>query len=390
MIKCVFISSTLLMLCGFWSSSTANPLCKCEIFVTGDAIRGTAITDTIISFKEYISRIHLLATQEIEHDYSLLNRLNLGKRSVLKDTSALIYLSRAFPLVSKQTGTIINNILPDSSSIDKYRPLLRQRIHILLWNDSVWQAMRPYTDSSFILINIAANRLSYIHKGTIEFSLRTITGKRSTPTPVLNSAVNAIIQFPYWNIPRRIAVNEMLPLIRNHTALLRTLHLEVLEKNKVVSNPELLPWKSFSSKSFPYSLRQLPGPWNALGLLKFEFVNPYRVYLHDTNNKADFQREVRYLSHGCIRLENPVKLAIRLNAKIDTAAWGGETNKLRPVTFLLTPAVKIFIIYATVGLGKEELKSFPDIYNKIKAGKFSEKSNQILSIRRESVICLKH
>lgn len=369
MTKCIFIVGVLIFFSMFWPfQNTGCPTEDRNVCSNDTGIKKMELEDTI-SFKEYLLGLHHLTMSQAESYYLLLNRLIADKRSVLKDTSALIELSYTFPSELQGKNPKNDTTLPDSSSLNRFEPLLRQKICMLLWNDSVWKDLASYTDSSIIVVNIAANHLFYIHKGKIEFYLRTIAGKRSTPTPVFNSRVTAVVRFPYWNIPRRIAVNEILPIVSKQPALLQVLHLQVLEGTKVVSNPAILPWKSFSSNYFPYNLRQTPGPWNTLGLLKFEFINPYHVYLHDTNNKAAFQQDIRYLSHGCIRLEDPLKLATRIGARLGTIGSGNEGNLLRPVRFVVIPPIRIFVIYATVEMEKNRLKWFPDIYNKIKVEK---------------------
>ncbi|HEY6083204.1 MAG TPA: L,D-transpeptidase family protein [Chitinophagaceae bacterium] len=334
--------------------------------------RVVAEGDSSISFPEYITRLHQLIQREVQYTRYQLYRLYPieGVRPLIKDTS----------FIRSSTGTLTEELKEEreawirakeeyplaGTSVAKLKTLLEWRISALLWSDSVWLSLRAFADSSFVLVNIPSNTLVYVGQGKREFSLRTVTGKKRSPTHVLSSRISTIIEYPYWNIPYNIAVNEMLPFIRTNPTLIKVLRLEVLAGNKVIEDPYKLPWQDFSKNYFPYRLRQLPGLQNALGIIKFDFPNPYHIYLHDTNNKGAFQQGSRYYSHGCIRVENPVKLAVRLGVQPDTAGLFGNNEKLRPVIFTLKRPISIFIIYATVEMAGDTLKWWPDIYSKIR------------------------
>jgi murein L,D-transpeptidase YcbB/YkuD len=127
-------------------------------------------------------------------------------------------------------------------------------------------------------------------------------------------------------------------------------------------------FSKLSRSNFPYTIRQNPGPDNALGVVKFMFPNQYSVYLHDTQSKALFSRSSRAFSHGCIRVENPLELAeILLDdkkewdiAKIEEVI---ATQKLTRVN--LKKDVQVRILYYTAGLFSDgTLFYLPDIYKR--------------------------
>jgi murein L,D-transpeptidase YcbB/YkuD len=140
-----------------------------------------------------------------------------------------------------------------------------------------------------------------------------VVGKRYQHTPVFSAKMTYLVLNPYWNVPRSIAVKEMMPFIAKDPGYLARNHLKVFEGmgsgRKEIEAEMLDRSKAMTAESFPYSLRQEAGPWNALGRVKFMFPNEFNVYLHDTPERGLFARTVRGLSHGCIRIEEPIELA---------------------------------------------------------------------------------
>ena len=119
-----------------------------------------------------------------------------------------------------------------------------------------------------------------------------ITGRaRSTRTPVFDSTITSVVFNPEWVVPDSIARNEILPAIAANPDYLAQHHMEMSETG---GTPRI---------------RQLPGPWNALGRIKFVLPNVHGVYLHDTPATALFSRERRDFSHGCVRVADPLALA---------------------------------------------------------------------------------
>lgn len=123
-------------------------------------------------------------------------------------------------------------------------------------------------------------------------------------TPIFRAYLTRVITYPYWNVPRSIAVNEFLPKIkRNPEDFLDAMKMQVLDaKGRIVSHKEV-DWKSMSARNFPYRLRQSTGCDNALGVIKFDLESPYDVYLHDTNHRELFEKKEQIFEswlHTCI------------------------------------------------------------------------------------------
>lgn len=141
--------------------------------------------------------------------------------------------------------------------------------------------------------------------------------------------------------------------------------MEVVSRSGKLVDPSTVNW---SSKSFPYMIRQKPGGENALGLVKFMFPNKYSVYLHDTPSKSLFEREDRALSHGCIRLQNPEKFARLL--LVDMPGWTDEKiqeamHQSKEQIVNLDREIPVVLIYLTFWADSRGQGHFrPDIYGR--------------------------
>jgi murein L,D-transpeptidase YcbB/YkuD len=189
-----------------------------------------------------------------------------------------------------------------------------------------------------------------------------------TRTPVFVADMTSIIFRPYWDVPRSIMLREELPKIRRDPAYLAAQHLEIVMGAGDSAAP--LPPTAASIRllaSGTARLRQRPGPDNALGLIKFDLPNRYSVYLHSTPAQQLFLRQRRAFSHGCIRVSDPVALAVYAlrdtpgewtPARIEAAMNGTQTRRVQ-----LSHPIRVIILYGTV-LAKEdgEVLFFHDLY----------------------------
>jgi murein L,D-transpeptidase YcbB/YkuD len=217
-----------------------------------------------------------------------------------------------------------------------------------------------------IRVNIPEYYLGLIDHGRTELGMRVIVGDADHPTPVLTDAMTHIVLNPYWNIPDSIANDEMVPalisdpgyLARNNIELVRVLDGRA-EPVDTASQDWSVPLDS------GLRLRQKPGSRNALGLVKFVFPNHASVYLHDTPADSLFNRATRGLSHGCVRVERPVQLALALlepdgwNRERVIAAMHGESEQW----VRLKAAVPVHLMYATAWVDASRVVQFrTDIY----------------------------
>jgi murein L,D-transpeptidase YcbB/YkuD len=162
---------------------------------------------------------------------------------------------------------------------------------------------------NFIYVNIPAYKLKVVEKCTVRKVFNVIVGKPWTPTPVMSSKIERIITNPFWNVPKRITRNEILPQIKKDSSYLVRNRFKLLDSYQNVTKYSDINWDNISADNFNYYIRQDASRSNALGAIKFLFPNPYNIYLHDTPSKKLFSKSIRAFSHGCIRLQNPDKLA---------------------------------------------------------------------------------
>jgi L,D-transpeptidase YcbB len=207
-----------------------------------------------------------------------------------------------------------------------------------------------------------------VENGSVVHETRVIVGKPTNRTPTFSSAISYLIVNPYWNVPTSIVSKEMLPEIRAdpYDYFARQgfqVFARVGGRFRQV-DPSYVDWYSVNPRSV--QIRQVPGDDNALGRIKFMFPNQHSVYLHDTPSKRLFQRDVRALSHGCVRVENPLDFADALlaraapdwNSKRLEKLYGGPERRVN----LDTP-VPVHLVYFTTSVDTDgTLHHFDDIY----------------------------
>lgn len=159
-----------------------------------------------------------------------------------------------------------------------------------------------------VFINQPAFTATYIEGAEEKLKMRTVIGKTTNQTSFFYDEIEQVDYNPYWGVPQSIIVNEMLPRLRRDPGYLDRAGYEVFNaKGKRVSS-SAIDWGSYGSK-VPVAVRQAPSEANALGELKILFPNKHAIYMHDTPQKALFDRENRAFSHGCVRLSDPRGMA---------------------------------------------------------------------------------
>ncbi len=174
-----------------------------------------------------------------------------------------------------------------------------------------WMHRQSQGAPDFVLVNIRGAYLKGLDTtGKVAIRMRTIVGKSSSPTPTMDTYATSLVTNPYWNVPKSIAIKEMIPKVVADEGYLHKNNIQVIDKDGKVVDPLEVNWKKIARKEdFPYRFRQETGEDNSLGLLKVEIKNPLAIYLHDTNTRYLFKGDERWRSHGCVRVEKPAELA---------------------------------------------------------------------------------
>lgn len=242
---------------------------------------------------------------------------------------------------------------------------LLQKIHSATVNMNRWRHLSSQTQTRYLLVNIPAYMLYLVDNDSIVMQSKIIVGKPESPTPELFGTVDRVTINPYWYVPRKIAVEEYLPLLQTDPAFLSTNNFDVLDRKGNLLVPDSIDWKVITTHTFRMVLRQRPGPENSLGVFKFVFDNPFAVYLHDTNAKKLFKKTMRGYSHGCVRVERAEELAHYLvtgspyarSRKINAAVASGQIQTIR-----LSKPVTIYITYFTAAGKDGEFIQYDDLY----------------------------
>lgn len=247
-----------------------------------------------------------------------------------------------------------------------------ENIRQIILNMTRWRSQYRDLGDKYVIVNIAGYNLSAFEKGEEVLNFPVIVGKLQNQTPVFNSLIRQVDFHPYWNVTPSIARNEELPKLRKNPSYFDKKHMRLYSSwgpGAVEIDPRSVDWKTANLSR--YRVRQDPGPWNALGKVKFVFPNKYDVYMHDTPTQNLFSRAGRGFSHGCIRVSKPIDLAEFLLVD-STNKWTREkieksikTGK-RQVVNLVSP-VPVYITYQTSWVDKNGIIYFNrDIYNRDK------------------------
>lgn len=245
------------------------------------------------------------------------------------------------------------------------------RIDQMLLNMERRRWMPDDPGETYVFVNLADFVLKLVDGPRTILDTRVIVGKPYHRTPVFSDVMRYIVINPYWTVPPSIAKKEMLPKLREDPNYLVDRNIKVFAGwNASASEVDSrsIDWRKVTPRQFNYKLRQEPGPDNALGHLKFMFPNRFNIYLHDTPSRNLFERTVRSFSHGCIRVQNPVRLAAVLlrdqpgwsETEIEAAIATGERRTVN----LPTP-LPVHLTYLTAWVNKDRSVHFrDDIYGR--------------------------
>ena len=190
--------------------------------------------------------------------------------------------------------------LMNTSDVERFK-----RIAITLDRYKQMPAKMP---EKYIWVNLPGFYLHVFDHDTIVLESKIICGKPDTRTPLLNSEISDIVTYPTWTVPTSIIAKSYLPKLKNNPRYLSRIGLKLMNSKGETVDPGTVNWSKYS-KGIPFKVMQNSGDNNALGVIKFNFNNPFAVYLHDTNQRYLFKNSSRALSHGCVRVQEWEKLA---------------------------------------------------------------------------------
>lgn len=283
-------------------------------------------------------------------------RIALEDKSVTPTENLTDVLQRA----QRRYGLNPTGLL-DARTLAALNVSVDDRIAAIMANMERWRWMPRRLPVNRVQVNIAAAVLTVFQGDQPVTSMRAVTGSPQNATPMLTSNIHSIVVNPPWNVPMSIANRELFP--KGRAALAR-------QGYKIIKTPE-----------GGERIVQPAGPNSALGRLKFDFANPFAVYLHDTPSRGKFASYDRLASHGCIRLEKPVSLAKlmvasdpELNGQIQTLIDAGKTQRVS-----LPQEVAVYLLYWTAFASSNGTMSFradPYGWDKLLAAKIEASSRR--------------
>ena len=223
---------------------------------------------------------------------------------------------------------------------------------------------RPFQDK-YVMVDAAAARLYMIEDGRIVDSMRVVVGKAGphTQTPMVASTIYYATLNPYWHVDGELVRSLIAKnVLEKGLGYLKMQGYQVMpadSNDDRVLDPSTIDWHAVADGSLQVRVRQLPGPANSMGHMKFGFPNAYDIYLHDTPVKELFAQGDRDLSHGCIRLQDAERLGRwMLGRDPEAASNAPEQNVTLP-----TP-VPIYVTYLTAQAHDGQLSFVDDIYGR--------------------------
>ena len=256
-------------------------------------------------------------------------------------------------VVGKQSIAAMN--VPIGQRIEQIRVSLER----LRW-------VNQEAEETMVAVNIAGYRAFFFRDGEMKWSTKAMVGKTYRKTPVFRGDMQYIEFNPTWTIPPGIIRNDTLPAIKKNPDYLASKNIRVIDKNGKTIDPASVDWNQYS-RGVPYTLRQDPGPNNALGTVKFIFPNSHFVFLHDTPHRELFSQPERAFSSGCIRVQDPLRLAELIldddqyqRSDLEAIIDGRETKRVH-----LDNTIPVVILYLTAGIDTDgDVLFFKDVYGR--------------------------
>ncbi|MEJ8569555.1 L,D-transpeptidase family protein [Elongatibacter sediminis] len=271
-----------------------------------------------------------------------------------------------------KTFQLSANLEPDgivgAMTLSDLNQTAADRVAQLRVNLERWRWLPEDLGQKHIRVNIADFRLEARAAGAVEREHKVIVGRQYRRTPIFSGEISYLVLNPWWETPRRLTVQDKLPTFRQDPGAVDRLGFEIVDAQGRKVDPGSIDWATVTAQTFPFRLRQAPGPLNALGQVKIMFPNSHAVYLHDTPTRGLFSRVRRDFSSGCIRVEDALGLTAWIlngspgwdRARIEKAVASGKETRVE------VPArVPVHLLYLTVVPGTgNHVRFIDDIYGR--------------------------
>ena len=263
-----------------------------------------------------------------------------------------------------------HKLLPDgrfgSSTRQALLSITNKRIKTLKANLERLRWLPQKLQAPYVWLDIPGFKVSWMGADGDIYHHRAIVGKPNSQTPILKDEIDSISINPVWKVPHRIAAYRLLKNEQRSPGILKKEGFVVYEnwddRAKAIEISEI-QWGKYSPRTFRFRLEQQPGAMNRLGKYKFNMLNEYGIYLHDTNDPTLFDHRQRMLSSGCARIDNVkdfVSYVLSLQGDEDSLMLASDVS----AKISLNKPVDVYLIYFTAwpdGDGRVRFRE--DIYN---------------------------
>ena len=222
----------------------------------------------------------------------------------------------------------------------------------------------PSGSHRYVIVNPPAQRLYMYENGQVVDSMRVVAGKPApaiAQTPMMNAFIRFAVLNPYWNSPADVTAQRLAPnVLKQGPSYLKAKGYQVMadwSDNARVLDPRSVDWNAVAAGRVPIRLRQLPGPGNSMGKMKFMFPNEQGIWLHDTPDREKLEVAARLASNGCVRLEDAARFARWLFGR-PLKAQGPRPEQKVPLPNL----VPVYITYLTAVPSGSSIVYFDDLY----------------------------
>lgn len=298
---------------------------------------------------------------------SLINikkRLIYWKEMLPKDSLSMIYDIETVDAIKKfQTrhGLSADGVI-GKGTVESLNFSKNQRKEQIIANLERWKWFPKEMGNEYLIVNIPDYKLTLVKgKDTIR-THKVIVGRAKRKTPVLSSKLSHAVFNPTWTVPPTILREDVIPAILKNRSYLTQTNIKLYDKvGNVVPASN---WSLSNAKSYRYV--QSSGTFNSLGMVKLIFPNRFSIYLHDTNHRDFFGKQMRSLSSGCVRVDNPLELTEYLlddetNWNLEKITETLQSEKTQQIK--IKKEVDIHILYWTAWSEKKILLFRDDIYN---------------------------
>lgn len=241
------------------------------------------------------------------------------------------------------------------------------RMQQIAANMERWRWLPQSFERDYIFVNVPDESLDFIHNHESLLHSRVIIGKKSSPTPIMRTVVEAVVTNPPWDIPDDIAAKKLLPHLRQDANYLASRNMVLADGPSGDPHGNMIDWKRVNPNALPYQIQQNPGADNALGALMLDSPNDFGVYMHDTPEKKLFRSDMREMSNGCVRVEEIFALASLAlkedpdsNDDLKEAIASGDTQR----TALPDPLPAYMVYWTAIAAPDGDVSFRPDRYGR--------------------------